>query len=115
GRFSAIQSTTTSVGQRGLATFWPSRSCPTPLSLRPVRSLPFPPWKADEPPRRSNMTPKTNPVLVALMALVYVVALPVILVVRLFDPLRSRLTRRGSYWERHAAVEASLKRMRRPF
>ena len=58
---------------------------------------------------------RTNVVVSALLALLYVLALPVALVVRLFDPLRTRVTRRGSYWERHAAVTASLKRMRRPF
>ncbi len=51
-----------------------------------------------------------------LLTVLFVLLLPIFsLVVRAGDPLRKKLTPRGSYWEDYKPHEASLDRMRRPF
>jgi len=51
-----------------------------------------------------------------LLTVLFLVLLPLFsLVVRSGDPLRKKLTARGSYWEDYKPHEATLERMRRPF
>ena len=50
-----------------------------------------------------------------LLSLLFLIALPVFSLIRFTDPLRLRLLKSGSYWEKPKPHEATLERMARPF
>ena len=50
-----------------------------------------------------------------LLSVLFLVLLLPFTLIRFWDPLRLKLRREGSYWEKHSPHEASIERMHRPF
>lgn len=49
------------------------------------------------------------------LTLAFFILLPPFSLIRLADPLRLKLKKDGTYWERHKPHEATIERMMRPF